>query len=302
MDAVQSARRLTYDQYRIYVVDNGSSDGSEETLRAWDPALTILQAGGNLGWSGGNNVGIRAALEDGCAHVLLLNNDAMLRPEALDILVEATRHFPRAACLGALIVDAHDPDWVEFGGSYVDARTHLPCHIHGRLSELVLPLEPKSMVAVKGCAMLLTAVGLAEVGLLTEDYFLNYDETDWCYRANVAKLENVLVPNAIVEHKGAASFEGAGGPLYRYFITRNRLLFARRHLGLRGQWYAWRGIVWDFRLALRGVPVDQSEGRQRLARMPLLLAVALAVVDYCRGRLGDCPNLIRTLNRRHRWG
>jgi GT2 family glycosyltransferase len=80
---LQSLRTLDYVPYEVYLVDNASEDDSEFRLRQWDPQLRIIQAGGNLGWAGGCNVGIRAALAEGCAHVYLLNNDA----------VRATRYF-----------------------------------------------------------------------------------------------------------------------------------------------------------------------------------------------------------------
>ena len=238
MDAVASARALTWPRTRVYVVDNASTDGSEEKLRAWALGLTIIQSGNNLGWSGGNNVGIRAALSDGCAHVLLLNNDATIRPDALTLLVEAAEALPDAASIGALIVKSDDPSSVEFAGADIDPCTHMPRQKFGSLNEFNLSPDPVPAVAVKGCAMLLTATGLAKVGLLTEDYFLNFDETDWCYRANAIGLQHLLVTRAVFEHKGAVSFGGFDGPPYRYFMTRNRLVFARRHLGIRGRWYA----------------------------------------------------------------
>ena len=290
LEAIASARRLTHPRFRVYVVDNASTDGSETRLRAHAQDMTVIQSGANLGWSGGNNMGIRAAQSDGCAHVLLLNNDATLRPDTLARLAAAADALPDAAALGALIVSADDPDHVEFGGAWIDPRTHLPLQAHGRLNEMALPAAPARMPMVKGCAMLLTAAGLAGVGALTEDYFLNYDEADWCYRATAAGLGVYLVADAVVEHKGALSFQGTEGPLYRYFIARNRLLFARRHLDRRALWHAWRSAFWDFRQAL-------GHGGM-LSRALLAFTILRAVADHALGRYGDCPPVIRVFNRR----
>ena len=295
LEAVASVRRSSDARLRIYIVDNDSSDGSEAELRSREAALTVIQSGANRGWAGGNNVGIRAALAGGCEHVLLLNNDATVRPDAIAALLDAAQALPDAACLGSLIVRMGDPAWVEFGGSFVEASTGLPAQISGRAAELNLPREPQRMVAVKGCSMMLTATGLARVGLLDEDYFLNFDETDWCYRAARVGLASYLVPLSIVEHKGAVSFGGTQGPLYRYFITRNRLVFARRHLGRRARWHAWKSAFWELRQAF-----SQARGRawpQPGARA-LAQAVLLAVADHLRGRLGDCPQRVRWLNER----
>jgi GT2 family glycosyltransferase len=269
VDAVISTRTLTWPDFRVYVVDNASTDGSETELRAWDPDLTIIQSGANLGWSGGNNVGIRAALQDGCRHVLLLNNDASIRPDALTHLMQAAACLPDAAALGALIVNIRNADWVEYGGADVDPRTHMPRQHYGTRADLALPENPVPAVMVKGCAMLLMAAGLAKIGLLTEDYFLNFDEADWCYRANAAGLRHYLIPQSVVEHKGAVSFNGIDGPLYCYFITRNRLVFARRHLDRQGRRFAWRSAMWELRRAFGGA------GSKKI-RLPMAAAVVLA--------------------------
>ncbi len=292
IEAVLSARALTYLNRRIYVVDNASADGSEARLRAWDPGLTVIQSGANLGWSGGNNMGVKAALEDDCGHVLLLNNDAVLRPDSLTALVEAADHLADAASVGSVIVDIRDPGEAEFAGYVTDPRSGILSRIHGALRDLVLPADPFPTIAVKGCAMLLTRTGLARVGFLTEDYFLNFDETDWCYRANAAGLRNYVAGRSIVEHKGAVSFEGTDGPLYSYFMTRNRLMFARRHLDMRGRWYSWRAALWDLRQTLRGTPSGEA------TRLRMTLTILWAVADYLAGRMGDCPPRIRVWNRR----
>ncbi len=294
--AVQSVRAASGPPPLLLVVDNGSGDDSEAHLRAWDPGLHIVQTGANLGWSGGNNCGIRAAQAAGCEQVLLLNSDTRLHPDALGLLVQALQSHPQAACAGALVVDASDIDRVEFGGARIDPRTAMPVHLHGRRAALHLPAQPVACATVKGCAMLLSATGLARVGLLTEDYFLNYDETDWCCRARALGLDCLLVPQAVVEHRGAVSFGGTSGPLYRYFITRNRLLFARRHLGLRGRIYAWRGALWELRQALAGTATGLSRQARAGARMRVAAAVLLAVLDHLRRRWGDCPAVVRRWN------
>ena len=300
VQAVSSFRLSSYKPLRVYVVDNASSDGSVAQLRAWDPALTIIEAGANLGWSGGNNVGIVAARRDGCRHVLLFNNDALCCEDTVSSLVAALQTLPDAACVGSRIMSQSDPDWVEFGGSVIDDRTQMPRQLHGRLSEFMQPVPLQATVAIKGCSMLLTEMGIARLGLLTEDYFLNFDETDWCYRANAVGMRSYLAWNSVAFHKGAVSFGGTGGPLYRYFITRNRLLFARRHLNLTGRWFAWRGAFWELRQALKFRSRRVKGGTQFAAAYFLSVSVMRAVLDYCSGRFGDCPALIRELNGRFR--
>jgi GT2 family glycosyltransferase len=296
ISAVQSVRASRGPAPHVVVVDNGSGDGSEGQLRAWDPGLHIVQTGANLGWSGGNNRGILAAQAAGCNQVLLLNSDARLRPDTLEVLLRALQDHPEAACAGALVVDASDTDRIEFGGARINPRTEMPRPLHGRRAAIELPVQPVACAMVKGCAMLLGAAGLARVGLLAEDYFLNFDDTDWCFRARALGLDCLLVPQAVVEHQGAVSFGGTGGPLYRYFVTRNALLFARRHLGLRGRFYAWRGVFWELRQALAGtatgVPPEAGAGQ----RARVATAVLWAALDGLRRHTGDCPAMVRRWN------
>src|SRR5580698_6466820 len=88
MDCVNSLQHLEYPNYAVYIVDNASSDGSEDRLRAWNPALRIIQSGANLGWAGGNNAGIQIARAEACYHVYLLNSDTTVRSDTLSLLVQ----------------------------------------------------------------------------------------------------------------------------------------------------------------------------------------------------------------------
>jgi GT2 family glycosyltransferase len=294
IQCLASLAELNNGNHAIYVVDNASTDGSESQLRAWRPGLRILQAGANLGWSGGNNVGIRTALAEGCEHVYLLNNDATVRPDTLRRLVEATG-LPNAGALGSLILSADDPSEAEFTGTVVDPASHFPHQVYGPASEV----DPSAvaMLAVKGCSMLLTGVALRRVGPLAEEYFVNYDETDWCYRAVAAGFVNYFVPASAVLHQGAVAFRGTTSPLYRFFTTRNRLLFARRHLDRVGRRFARRTALWEIKQAmLLAQPPGRGSPRHRAL---LLVAVVLGLACYYLGRLGDCPAVVRWVQRRY---
>jgi hypothetical protein len=296
IECLESLHLLDYPNFDVYVVDNASSDGSEFHLRAWDPALKVIQSGGNLGWAGGCNVGIRAALARNCEHIYLLNNDAMVRSDTLSRLVDAAS-APNAAALGSLVVSATDAGWAEFAGTVLDESSHHPRQISRRLDEVPAQTEASPTPAVKGCSMLLTGPALRKIGLLAEEYFLNYDETDWCFRAREGGMVNYYVPTSIVAHKGAVSFNGTNNPLYRYFVTRNRLLFARRHLDARGRLFAWRAALWEIRHALLlSLGQDRPSLRNRLR---LLSSVLLAIRDYSLGRYGDCPTAVRDLARKY---
>src|ERR1700761_9533005 len=89
IECLESLRRLEYPNFSTYVVDNDSADGSADRLKEWDRKVRVIPSGSNRGWAGGCNVGIRAARNDGCKHIFLLNNDALVEPDTVTRLVEA---------------------------------------------------------------------------------------------------------------------------------------------------------------------------------------------------------------------
>ncbi len=109
VECVESCRKLSYPDVRIVIVDNGSTDGSETRLRERFPDLELIQTGANLGFAGGNNVGIRYALEKGAEYVWLLNNDTIADAEALSALVQAAEDDQTVGMVGSKIVYHDDP-------------------------------------------------------------------------------------------------------------------------------------------------------------------------------------------------
>ena len=188
---LESLARLEYTNYQIVVVDNASADGSEEKLRERHPELTLLQSGANLGFAGGNNVGLRYALDRGAEYVWLLNNDTLVEPDALTQLVAKTQREPALGLCGSTLLYEAQRDTVQaLGGAHYNrwlgTVAHLGQHepwpqkldteklerrVEGRLSYLI------------GASMLASRRFLETVGLLQPDYFLYFEELDWAARA-----------------------------------------------------------------------------------------------------------------------
>lgn len=304
-----SLLQLSYARSTIIVVDNGSTDGSVERLRAALPGVDLIETGRNLGFAGGNNVGIRRALERGAEFVLLLNNDTTVAPDLLEALLAGQRAQPSAGVLGPKTYYHGDPGRLWYAGGYWDdARQCFGQRGEGEpdCGQYDTPGETDFVV---GSAMFVPRAVFERVGLLREDYFLNYEEIDFCTRVRAAGYTLGYVPAARVWHKVSASFGGEDSPMKLYFTFRNRLLWAERHLPpvarariaasvaanlgrrfalplLRPQLEHWspRGHLW----AVRGA-----------WRSPLNQAVALGVGDYLRRRFGPFPDAVRELN--HRW-
>lgn len=228
VECLESLQHLTYPNYRVIVVDNGSTDGSVEHLRSKYPSLSLIANQKNLGYAGGNNIGIWYALENNADYVMILNNDTIVEPNAVTAMVEVARET-KASVIGALIKDIT-------GRKIVFAKSSYPAMLFYSESQCFVP-EGKWWFSdrVEGSAMLLCRDFLMErkkcLGyFLDESLFLYCEEVElalWC-RQNGKK--SVVAGNAIVYHKVGTSLGEKAQPLRFYYLTRNRVIIARRYL------------------------------------------------------------------------
>jgi GT2 family glycosyltransferase len=308
---LESLRHLRYAKRRVVVVDNGSTDGSVAGLRPATraPDVEIIEAGRNLGYAGGNNLGIRYALERGADFILVLNNDTTVAPMLLDELIAAAERDPGAGCFGPWIFYMDDPEqlWCT-RTEWTPTTAAFNAPDKGRLvGELVRDSTRTEYVC--GAALFFRARVAQQIGLLDERFFLVYEDADWGFRARQAGFECVTVPSAHVWHKIGTSFGSEASPLRTYFSIRNKLLWAEKHVSRREWW----GIL---RVALgRLYPVLRMDSAvagsmhkallwaldgylrewSRRFKDPQEVAHRRGVLDYVFRRFGDCPPRIRVL-------
>ncbi len=220
--------------YEVLVVDNGSSDGSPPVIRERFPGVALVETGENLGFAGGNNVGLRWALERGSDYVLLLNDDTEVAPDFLRLLVESAESDPQIGMLGPTIYYYEEPQTVWSAGGGIDWQRGTTWmvgegeHDVGQFGE-----APREMDFVTGCALLVKRDVLQQVGLLDDRFFTYYEDTEWCTRARRAGFKSVHVPTAKVWHKIPLDARESS-PVVHYYMTRNRLLFlSATRAGLR---------------------------------------------------------------------
>ncbi len=224
--ALQSSRR-PLDQ--IIVVDNGSPDDSEEQLRATlEPeGITVIETGENLGFSGGNNVGIRLALRQGADQVLLVNSDVTLEPGCVGNMELAMARNPDFGIAGPRILARSARHIVASLGIKFSPTTGRMHHLGFGQNVGECQIPPVATVdGVSGCAMLIRREVLQEVGLLDEDYFFSFEDLDLCLRAKRRGYLTVCIGRATAFHEGGQSI-GKHSPRRIYFATRNHLLMAR---------------------------------------------------------------------------
>jgi len=230
VECVTGLRQSLYPNLQILVVDNGSTDDSIAVLAERFPDLELIQTGKNLGYSGGNNIGIKCALSEGADYVFLVNNDVTIAPETISHLVRIAENDHATGATGALVFWQSEPDTLYAAYGVVDYSEAI-VKLKGRNCRDVSRYDaPRAVDWVLGCAILLRRDAVERIGTFDESFFAYHDEVDWCTRAREAGYRIMLVPEARVWHKGQAS---TGGERYasakRYFVGRNSVLFAKKH-------------------------------------------------------------------------
>jgi GT2 family glycosyltransferase len=200
--------------------------------------LVLIQTGANLGFAGGNNVGLRYAMSQGdCDFAWLLNNDTIVRPDALQLLVKRMQERPEAGICGSTLLYYHDPSKVQaWGGSVYNKWVARGGHI-GKLANAARIPEPQEiesqMAYVIGASMLVRKSFLEQIGLMDEEYFLYFEELDWAVRAK-GHFQLAYCSRSVVYHKegksiGSHRVTAQQSVLAEFYATRNRILFTRKY-------------------------------------------------------------------------
>jgi len=269
--------KVTYPRVKVIVVDNGSTDGSVDALRAEYPQITLLPLPENVGFAEGNNHGLRHALRQGAGYVLLLNNDARIAPDAVDVLVQAAQVDRQIGILGPIIYRDDDSQHIESAGGRFNLHT-------GRLRHFeTLPVNqlcPYEVDMVSGCAMMVRREVMEQVGLLNQCYFAYFEDAEWCVRAHRAGYRVMAVPGAQVWHRGSAASGGSRAPLRIYYSVRNHLLLVNAQAPARHRLHQACRDAWIIALNLAYVMVGP------VVKVAGLKALVCGIRDYYRGRFG----------------
>lgn len=232
VNLVESLRRSKNLDQRIIVCDNGPADDDHKRLRhRLGDGVDVIATGANLGYAGGNNVGLRHAMRYDPAYFWVLNPDAEVEPATLDLLLATAAAVPDAGVLGPRILYP-DRSRIWFDGGVVDATTWgNTSHLHnGAQVASTPPSAPRDVDYVTGAALLIAAPVIRAVGLLPEHYFLYFEETSYCRDVAAAGWRVLIEPRATMVHHKRSS-----GTLptryYLYYMTRNRIHFGRAHFG-----------------------------------------------------------------------
>lgn len=286
VDCIASLNKITYQNYNIIVVHNGPENiALRGALSPISQHISkVIDTEENLGFAGGNNIGIRQALKEGAEYILLLNDDTEVAPDFLTNLIEVAEMQQEVGMLGPRIFLYDQPKKIWFAGARFDHKT---CKITTAEFENPDKCEGNILESdyITGCALLVKREVVEKIGLLDERFFLYWEDVDWGLRCIKAGFKNLMVTRSLVWHKASASSGGMDSLPRVYHKRRSHLLIARLHAPqtlCKLQRGFFRDIVW---LLLKSS--DEN-------RVKKICACLLAIIDYHSGKTGKGPYWIWT--------
>ncbi|WP_084781631.1 DUF1972 domain-containing protein [Paenibacillus sp. D9] len=265
ISCIKSILRSNYKNYKIYLVDNNSPDGSGQLLREYynqdkfQESIKVLLLNKNIGFSGGNNVAIDIALKEESKYVWLLNNDTIIDEKTLTNLVVRAESDELIGIVGSKIYFYNSSDIWYAGGSInkfaiSSHRGSLTSDRDNKLFNI-----PEEVDFVTGCSLFARSKMIYDIGKLDEDFFLYFEDTELNHRAKQNGWKIYYEPSSLVWHKVSASTGSKyrdHSPLIDYYDTRNFYLFINKCYKGRGRILAFAGFIFKFikkniRIALR---------------------------------------------------
>lgn len=225
---LESVAALDYPDTQILLVDNGSDPPLAASVYERFPEVTVLRLETNRGFAGGYNAGLRQALQTGAELALLLNNDTILAPDVLRLLVKEAGSAGDIGLVTAKIYYAADPQRIWTVGNnlnlFLDLRDGGDNQIDSGQWN-----EARDVDFAPFCGILIKRAVLESVGFLDEAFFLYYEDMDYCFRARQAGFRIRLQPAAHIWHDVSASSGGKDSPVKRYWLAQSSGRYFRKH-------------------------------------------------------------------------
>lgn len=225
LECLESLKNNDYPNYKVVIIDNGS----DREIRIDDSKVKVIYNKKNLGFSGGNNVGIKYALKNKAEYVLLLNNDTIVSNNFLSKMIRVAEKDEKAGIIGPKIYFP-DSKKIWFAGGEINwlyNKGTMRGFNQIDNGQYDYP-EAQKTDYITGCCLLIKNEAIKKIGLMPEEYFLYYEDTDWSLKAKKEGFECIFVPAAVIWHKGSKS-SIAESPSYIYYHIRNGLMMAKRY-------------------------------------------------------------------------
>lgn len=273
-------KKLKSVSYEIIVVDNASREDEAAKIRELYPTVVSIRSNENGGFSGGNNIGIRIAKGK---YIFLINNDTYIESDEVACLVERLESRPEIGGVSPKIRFAFPPQHIQFAGftplTKVTLRNNMlgfDCPDDGSYD------TPHPTPYLHGAAMIIKREVIEKVGMMPEIFFLYYEELDWSTSMTRAGYELWYEPRCTVFHKESQS-TGQLSKLRTYFLTRNRLLYARRNMKGMERWMS----------VLYRAPSLPGKTVCHLRSKVVLTCLVLSIMESAQAY--SCPRQIKTV-------
>ena len=222
---LDSVLKIRYPEYRVIVIDNGSENNSAERIEHWiqqqkgktdTSPFVLIRLKKNMGFAGGNNIGIKYALKEKANYVVLLNNDTVVPATLLENLLKVAEEDPAIGIVGCRILQMEGCDKIQHA-----AQRRIPWRGFVR-KDLRFNSGVVEVNSVTGCIMFVNSKVFHEVGLLNEKYFMYMEDVDFCYRAQREGWKLKIDLDTSIWHRHSGSNKDNGFSV-AYYSSRNRL-------------------------------------------------------------------------------
>jgi GT2 family glycosyltransferase len=233
IELLNSIRKLSYKNLEIFVVDNASKESPQAYLTEHFPEVKFIRSDLNLGFAGGNNLAARQAQGE---FIFYINNDAEITEGCLEKLVAMFDKRPKLGIVSPLICYFNESkgasgDLIQYAGmTQMNPLTARNSTIGEKTRDTGQYAKAVPTAYAHGAAMMISRKATEKVGLMFDNFFLYYEELDWCERIRKAGFEIYVEPRARIYHKESATV-GAASTLKTHYINRNRIYFMRRNYG-----------------------------------------------------------------------
>lgn len=232
IDCIESLSNIIYKNYKIVVVDNNSTNNSQEEITKYiedKDRVIFIKSEKNLGFSGGNNLGIEYALKQEADYICLLNNDTVVEPNFLNPLVDTMENDKKIGITAGKIMYYDNKDIVWSAGGFIDDKKAIGNNFGIDKLEDTLENKSREVTFLTGCLQLIRRDVIEKIGLYDHEYFLYMEDVDFCKRTLNSGYKLVYVPESKIYHKVSVSTGGQVSPMVIYYMTRNRLIFNKKY-------------------------------------------------------------------------
>lgn len=245
-ECLRSLQTLSYPNFKIILVDNGSTDGSVSYFREQYPEVEVISLKTNTGFTGGNNVGIQQALSERFDYILLLNNDTIVtEAHFLSVMVDACENDSQTGMACPTIYYDEPKGKVWYAGGWLNLWRGW-----GHYYQIPNDKKPTETGYTTGCCLLAKADTINDIGLLKEAYFLSVEDVEWSMRARQNGWRTIYIPETSIIHKDSLSSRSKGRGTYSptrvYYSFRNSIWFVREYATVFQ-----KVLVWPFRISFR---------------------------------------------------